>query len=580
MRKTKIICTLGPATDDPAVLEALIENGMNVARFNFSHGSHAEHKVRLENLKAARTKLGIPVGALLDTKGPEIRLRSFVNGKEILETGQTFTLTTREVEGTKEICAVSYRNLPQDVKPGTTIMLDDGLIRMTALEVTDTDIVCRVENGGPIKDKKGVNVPGVHLSMPYMSSQDRADILFGIQEDFDFIAASFCRNAQDVLEIRRLLDEHQSNIRIIAKLENQEGVDNVDEILAVADGIMVARGDMGVEIDFTEIPVIQKNLIKRTLSMGKHVITATQMLDSMITNPRPTRAEITDVANAVYDGTSAVMLSGETAAGKYPVEAVKTMAAIAERTEGDINYFGRSQEVISSIRLGIGGATAHAACTTAQDINAAAIITMSTSGVTPRLISRFRPDAPIIACVMTEKVQRQLALTWGVTPIIMDYVGSTDEMIDNSVAKALSAGLIKQDDLVVITAGVPAGLAGSTNMMKVHQVGSTILTGVGVGDRAAKGTVCVCRSEADMKVKFRPGMILVTPRTSNEMMPYLRQAAGIVTEENGLGSHAAVVGLSLEKPVIVGAFGATRTLQDGMKIALDCAQGAVKTLAE
>ena len=573
MRKTKIICTLGPATDDPAVLEALIENGMNVARFNFSHGSHAEHKVRLENLKAARTKLGIPVGALLDTKGPEIRLRSFVNGKEILETGQTFTLTTREVEGTKEICAVSYRNLPQDVKPGTTIMLDDGLIRMTALEVTDTDIVCRVENGGPIKDKKGVNVPGVHLSMPYMSAQDRADILFGIQEDFDFIAASFCRNAQDVLEIRRLLDEHQSNIRIIAKLENQEGVDNVDEILAVADGIMVARGDMGVEIDFTEIPVIQKNLIKRTLSMGKHVITATQMLDSMITNPRPTRAEITDVANAVYDGTSAVMLSGETAAGKYPVEAVKTMAAIAERTEGDINYFGRSQEVISSIRLGIGGATAHAACTTAQDINAAAIITMSTSGVTPRLISRFRPDAPIIACVMTEKVQRQLALTWGVTPIIMDYVGSTDEMIDNSVAKALSAGLIKQDDLVVITAGVPAGLAGSTNMMKVHQVGSTILTGVGVGDRAAKGTVCVCRSEADMKVKFRPGMILVTPRTSNEMMPYLRQAAGIVTEENGLGSHAAVVGLSLEKPVIVGAFGATRTLQDGMKIALDCAQG-------
>lgn len=580
MRKTKIICTLGPATDDPAVLEALIENGMNVARFNFSHGSHAEHKVRLENLKAAREKLGIPVGALLDTKGPEIRLRSFVNGKEILETGQTFTLTTREVEGTKEICAVSYRNLPQDVKPGTTIMLDDGLIRMTALEVSDTDIVCRVENGGPIKDKKGVNVPGVHLSMPYMSTQDRADILFGIQEDFDFIAASFCRNAQDVLEIRRLLDDNQSNIRIIAKLENQEGVDNVDEILAVADGIMVARGDMGVEIDFTEIPVIQKNLIKRTLSMGKHVITATQMLDSMITNPRPTRAEITDVANAVYDGTSAVMLSGETAAGKYPVEAVKTMAAIAERTEGDINYFGRSQEVISSIRLGIGGATAHAACTTAQDINAAAIITMSTSGVTPRLISRFRPDAPIIACVMTEKVQRQLALTWGVTPIIMDYVGSTDEMIDNSVNKALDAGLIKQDDLVVITAGVPAGLAGSTNMMKVHQVGSTILTGVGVGDRAAKGTVCVCRSEADMKVKFRPGMILVTPRTSNEMMPYLRQAAGIVTEENGLGSHAAVVGLSLEKPVIVGAFGATRTLQDGMKIALDCAQGAVKKLAE
>ena len=580
MRKTKIICTMGPATDDPAVLEDLIQNGMNVARFNFSHGSHAEHKVRLDNLKAARAKLGIPVGALLDTKGPEIRLRQFVNGKEVLEAGQIFTLTTRDVEGTREICAVTYRNLPQDVKPGTTIMLDDGLIRMTALEVTDTDIVCRVENGGPIKDKKGVNVPGVHLSMPYMSAQDRADVLFGIQEGFDFIAASFCRNAQDVEEIRRLLDEHQSNIRIIAKLENQEGVDNVDEILAVADGIMVARGDMGVEIDFTEIPVIQKNLIKRTLSMGKHVITATQMLDSMMTNPRPTRAEITDVANAVYDGTSAIMLSGETAAGKYPVEALKTMAAIAERTEGDINYFGRSQEIISSIRLGIGGATAHAACTTAQDLNAAAIITMSTSGVTPRLISRFRPDCPIIACVLDEKVQRQLALTWGVTPITMEYVQSTDEMMDCAVAKVLEAGYIKQDDLVVITAGVPAGLAGSTNMMKVHQVGSTILNGVGVGDRAAKGTVCVCRTVADMKAKFHPGRVLVLPHTSNEMMPYLRQAAGIVTEENGLGSHAAVVGLSLEKPVIVGAHAATRVLQDGMKIALDCAQGVVKKLAE
>ncbi len=580
MRKTKIICTMGPATDDPAVLEALIQNGMNVARFNFSHGNHEEQKARLEMLKAARQKLGIPVAALLDTKGPEIRLKKFVNGKEVLETGQTFTLTTRDVEGTQEICAVSYRNLPQDVKVGTTIMLDDGLIRMTALEVTDTDILCRVENGGVVKDKKGVNVPGVHLSMPYMSTQDREDILFGIREDFDFIAASFCRNAQDVEEIRRLLDENQSNIRIIAKLENQEGVDNVDEILAVADGIMVARGDMGVEIDFTEIPVIQKNLIKRTLSMGKHVITATQMLDSMITNPRPTRAEITDVANAVYDGTSAVMLSGETAAGKYPVESLKTMAAIAERTESDINYFGRSQEIISSIRLGIGGATAHAACTTAHDLNAAAIITMSASGVTPRLISRFRPDTPIIACVMDEKVQRQLSLTWGVTPIIMDYVESTDAMMDGAVAKALEAGLIKQDDLVVITAGVPSGLAGSTNMMKVHQVGSTVLTGVGVGDRAAKGTVCICRTLADMKAKVYPGMILVVPHTTNEMMPYLRKAAGIVTEENGLGSHAAVVGLSLDLPVIVGAHAATRVLQDGMKIALDCAQGAVKKLAE
>ena len=580
MRKTKIICTLGPASDTPEMMEALIKSGMNVARFNFSHGSHQEHKGRLDTLKAAREKLDIPVGALLDTKGPEIRLKTFAEGKEVLEAGQTFTLTTREVVGSKEICGISYRNLPQDVKVGTTIMLDDGLIRMTTLEVTETDIVCRVENGGPIKDRKGVNVPGVHLSMPYMSKQDREDILFGIQEGFDYVAASFCRSAQDVLEIRRLLDEHQSNMRIIAKLENQEGVDNVDEILAVADGIMIARGDMGVEIDFTEIPVIQKDLISRALSVGKHVITATQMLDSMSANPRPTRAEITDVANAVYDGTSAVMLSGETAAGKYPVETLQTMAAIAERTEQDINYFGRMKEMTASIRLGIGGATAHAACTTAVDTNATAIITVTTSGATPRLISRFRPDTPIIACVMNEDVRRQLALTWGVTPLIMDYVGSTDEMIEGSVKAAQEAGLIQDGDLVVVTAGVPAGIAGTTNMMKVHLVGNSLITGAGVGERGTKGTLCVCRNVADVKSKFHPGAILVVPHTNNEMLPYIREAAGIIAEENGLGSHASVVGLSLNKPVIVGAIGATRTLHDGMKVSMDCRQGAVQSLVE
>ena len=322
MRKTKIICTLGPATDQPGVLEQMLRSGMDVARFNFSHGSHEEHKARLDRLKALRQELDRPVAALLDTKGPEIRLRTFAEGREVLEAGQTFTLTTRAVEGTREICSVSYRDLPQDVRPGDTIMLDDGLIRMTVEAVTDTDVTCRVENGGPIKDRKGVNVPGVHLSMPYMSAQDRADLLFGIEQGFDFVAASFCRSAQDIMEIRRLLDEHDANMRIIAKLENQEGVNNVDEILAVADGVMIARGDLGVEIDFTEIPVLQKDIISHTLGYGKHVITATQMLDSMITNPRPTRAEITDVANAVYDGTSAVMLSGETAAGKYPVAAL------------------------------------------------------------------------------------------------------------------------------------------------------------------------------------------------------------------------------------------------------------------
>lgn len=578
MRKTKIICTLGPATDAPGVLEELIKNGMNVARFNFSHGTHPEQKARLDRLKEARAALGIPVAALLDTKGPEIRLRDFANGREVLEAGQRFTLTTREVEGTKDICSISYKNLPQDVQAGTTIMIDDGLIRMTVEEVTDTDIVCVVANGGPVKNHKGVNVPGVHLTMPYMSPQDREDLLFGIEQGFDFVAASFCRSAADVMEIRRLLEENGSNMRIIAKLENQEGVNNISEILAVADGIMVARGDMGVEIDFTEIPIIQKDLISYTLACGKHVITATQMLDSMINNPRPTRAEITDVANAVYDGTSAVMLSGETAAGKYPVESLKTMAAIAERTEKDINYFERMRKMDPDMRLGIGGATAHAACTTANDTNASAIVTVTMSGATPRLISRFRPDVPIIACVLDEGVLRQLCLTWGVTPLMMGYVTSTDDMIEGSVAVAKEAGLLHDGEIAVVTAGVPAGIAGTTNMIKVHLVGNSLLSGAGVGDLNASGTLCVCRTLEDVKAKFQPGMILVIPGTNNEMMDYLRQAAGIITEENGMGSHAAVVGLSLGKPVIVGAIGATRTLRDGMQVSMDCKNGSVQSL--
>ena len=577
MRKTKIICTLGPSTDDPKILEAMMDSGMDVARFNFSHGTHAEHKVRLELLKKLRKEKNLPVAALLDTKGPEIRLKTFAEGKVTLETGQKFTLTAREVTGTKDICSVSYKNLAQDVHPGSQIMLDDGLISMKVLERTETDITCLVQNGGPIKDRKGVNVPGVHLSMPYMSAQDREDLLFGIQEGFDFVAASFCRSAQDVMEIRRLLDEHHSDMRIIAKLENQEGVNNVDEILAVADGVMIARGDMGVEIDFTEIPVIQKDIIAYTLGYGKHVITATQMLDSMITNPRPTRAEITDVANAVYDGTSAIMLSGETAAGKYPVEAVQTMAAIAERTEADINYFGRMRNMTPDIRLGIGGATAHAACTTATDTNASAIITVTKSGATPRLIS---PETPIVACVMDEPVQRQLSLTWGVKPIIMDYVQSTDEMIEGAVSAAQKAGLIHDGEIAVVTAGVPAGLAGTTHMIKVHLVGSSLINGAGVGDENVKGVLCVCRTLEDVRHKFHPGMILVVPHTNNEMLPYIRQAVGVITEENGLGSHAAVVGLSLNKAVIVGAIGATRTLHDGMKVSMDCRQGSVQSLAE
>ena len=581
MRKTKIICTLGPSTDQEGVLRELVANGMNVARFNFSHGSHEEHLGRFEKLKSIREELGLPVAALLDTKGPEIRLRDFKNGTEMLEAGQTFTLTTREVEGTKEICSITYKDLPQDVQPGGTIMLDDGLIKLQIQTVNDTDIVCKVLNNGKIKNKKGVNVPGVHLSMPYMSQRDRDDIIFGAQQGFDFIAASFVRTAQDVYDIRNLLNEYDSNIRIIAKIENREGVNNIDSILAAADAVMVARGDLGVEIDFTELPGIQKNIIERSFSFGKPIVTATQMLDSMIVNPRPTRAEISDVANAIYDGTSAIMLSGETAAGKYPVEALKAMATIAETTEADSSFDSLVHHSgTDNSRLNISAAVGHAACTTATDIGASAIITASKSGETARLLSRFRPDTQIIACVLDETTRCQLNVYRGVTPLLMDYATSTDELISMSVAKAKSAGLVQDGDLVVVTAGVPVGISGTTNMIKVHMVGDSLLAGVGIGNHNAKGEVCVCRNATEAAKKFKPGQILVVPFTTNDTLPFMREAAGIITEEAGTNSHSAIVGLTLDKAVIVGATNATRTLKDGMTISMDCARGVVQAMAK
>ena len=580
MRKTKIICTLGPSTDKGDVLRDLIANGMNVARFNFSHGSYEEHGGRLAKLKALREELGKPVAALLDTKGPEIRLKEFKNGVEMLEAGQTFTLTTREVEGTKEICSVTYKDLPQDVQPGGTIMLDDGLIMLHIEQVTDTDIICTVLNSGKIKTKQGVNVPGVHLSMPYLSQKDREDIIFGVQNGFDFIAASFVRTAQDVYDIRNLLNEYDSNIRIIAKIENREGVNNIDSILSAADAVMVARGDLGVEIDFTELPGIQKDIIDRSFSFGKPIVTATQMLDSMMVNPRPTRAEISDVANAIYDGTSAIMLSGETAAGDYPVEALKTMSAIAERTENEEHY--RAQRH-AEIQISVSDATAHAACLTAKDVNAAAIVTVSESGNTARLLSKYRPKQPIIACVMDEQVQRQLSLSWGITSLLMGPAHSTDELIEMSTALAEKNGYLHNGELAVVTAGVPVGVSGTTNMIKIHMVGNCLATGVGVGRGktdlvSASGKACVCRTLEEVKAKFRPGMVLVVPSTTNEMLGYVRDAAALVVEEPGLNSHAAIVGNSLLKPTIVGAAGACSHIRDGLDIAVDCAHGSVQRL--
>ena len=583
MRKTKIICTLGPSTDKGDVLRELIANGMNVARFNFSHGSYEEHGGRLANLKALREELGKPVAALLDTKGPEIRLKEFKNGVEMLEAGQTFTLTTREVEGTKEICSVTYKDLPHDVHEGGTIMLDDGLIMLRIEKITDTDITCTVLNSGKIKTKKGVNVPGVHLSMPYLSQKDREDIIFGIQNGFDFIAASFVRTAQDVYDIRNLLNEYDSNIRIIAKIENREGVNNIDSILSAADAVMVARGDLGVEIDFTELPGIQKNIIDRSFSFGKPIVTATQMLDSMMVNPRPTRAEISDVANAIYDGTSAIMLSGETAAGAYPVEALKTMSAIAERTENEPHYRDERFKDAAHGQISVSDATAHAACLTARDVNAAAIVTVSESGNTARLLSKYRPTQPIIACVMNEQVQRQLSLSWGITSLLMGPAKSTDELIEMSTALAQKNGYLHNGELAVVTAGVPVGVSGTTNMIKIHMVGNCLSTGVGVGREnadltSASGKACVCRTLDEVRAKFKPGMVLVVPSTTNEMLEYVRDAAALVVEEAGLNSHAAIAGKALLKPTIVGALGACSHIRDGLDIAVDCAHGSVQRL--
>ena len=581
MRKTKIICTLGPSTDKEGVLRDLIANGMNVARFNFSHGSHEEHLGRLEKLKALREELGKPVAALLDTKGPEIRLKDFKNGVENLVAGQTFTLTTRDVEGTNKICSITYKDLPMDVEPNGIIMLDDGLIKLQIQTVNDTDIVCTVLNNGKIKNKKGVNAPGVHLSMPYMSQRDKDDIIFGIEQGYDFIAASFVRTAQDVYDIRNLLNQYDSNIRIIAKIENREGVNNIDSILAAADAVMVARGDLGVEIDFTELPGIQKTIIDRSFSFGKPIVTATQMLDSMIVNPRPTRAEISDVANAIYDGTSAIMLSGETAAGAYPVEALKTMSAIAERTEQEgFHLRGRTMD-FNPGKISVSDATAHAACLTARDVNAAAIVTVSESGTTARLLSKYRPQQPIIACVMREQVQRQLSLSWGITPLMMSLAHSTDELIEMSTALAKENGYLHNGELAVVTAGVPVGVSGTTNMIKIHMVGNCLATGVGVGPESndvARGKACVCRTMDEVRAKFKPGMVLVVPSTSNEMLSFVRDAAALVVEEPGLNSHAAIAGKALLKPTVVGAAGATSHIRDGLMVAVDCAHGSVQRL--
>ena len=469
MRKTKIICTIGPASESPDKLVELMKAGMNVARFNFSHGDHEEQRKRFDNVIAIGKKLNLPVATLLDTKGPEIRLKEFVNGKEELTKGQLFTLTTNDVLGDNNMCSITYKGLVNDVEVGGKILIDDGLIEMKVLRITDTDIECEVINGGKVSNKKGVNVPGANLSMPFISEVDRNDIIFGAQTGFDILACSFVRRASDIVEVRKLVEDNGGKMTIIAKIENKEGIDNLEEIMEVADGVMVARGDMGVEIPFEEVPVLQKRMIKLAEAKGKHVITATQMLESMINNPRPTRAETTDVANAIYDGTTAIMLSGETAAGKYPIEAVKTMAKIAERTEQDIDYKNRMKRR-DIVKQDITTAISHATCDTAMDLDAKAIITVTISGFTANMVSRYKPNCPIIACSTSAQVCRQMNLCWGVTPVGILQEDTADHLFMTAIETTKREGLIESGDTVVLTAGVPLGVSGKTNMIRVIEV--------------------------------------------------------------------------------------------------------------
>ena len=576
MKKTKIVCTIGPASESKDVFRQLVINGLDVARLNFSHGDHEEHGQRINTIKEVRWELNRPIAILLDTKGAEIRTGKFKDGEIELVEGQNFIITTKDVLGDNTISNVSYDGLPEDIGVGDTILIDDGLVGLKVKKiVNDTDIECIVENGGAVSNHKGVNVPNVKLNLPAVTEKDKSDIKFGIEKDVDFIAASFIRKASDVLAIREILENSDvHHIQIISKIENQEGLDNIDEIIRVSDGIMIARGDLGVEIPTEEIPLAQKEIIKKCNRAGKPVITATQMLDSMMRNPRPTRAEVTDVANAIFDGTDAIMLSGETAIGKYPVGAVKIMSDIAKRTESAIDY----EELLGAKAVEketlVTDAISYATCRIAADLGASAILTATSTGFTARMVSKFRPAVTIIAAVTDEHVRRRLSSSWGVYTVLTKRFHSTDDVIVASVNRALEAELINNGDLIVITAGVPVGATGTTNLIKVHTIGEVILSGTVIGDESITGKVAIVNN-ADDYAKVKSGDILVAKYTDKELVPLMEKASAIITEEGGLTSHGAIVGLNLHKTTLVGAYMATEKLNDGEIITIDAKGGLV-----
>ncbi len=575
IRKTKIVCTMGPNLFEKHLIAPLMKAGMNVARFNFSHGTYETHQHYYDEVCRIRDELGLPVATMLDTKGPEIRVRSFKNGRVTLQNGQLFTLTTDEVEGDEERVSITYKELPQDIAVGSSILIDDGLIGMQVERIDGADIVCRVLNGGVVSNNKGVNIPNAHLSMPFISEKDHQDILFAIKNGYDFIAASFTRCADDIMQIRHILQENNCHtINIIAKIENMEGVENIDEILRVVDGVMVARGDLGVEVPLEDVPSLQKKLIQRGIAAGKPVITATQMLDSMIKNPRPTRAEATDVANAIYDGTSAIMLSGESAVGAYPVEAVETMVRIALRAEADMDYIRRFSRDTSA-STDVTNAISHATVTSAHDLNASAIITVTKSGSTARILSRYRPACVIVGCTTEKHVWRQLALSWGTVPLMIAEESNTDDLFEHAVDAAVQNGLVHDGELVVLTAGVPLGISGTTNLMKVHVVGHLLSRGQGLHGGKVVAPLCVIRNlEKDAK-DFNTGDVIVCHQTTREMFSMLRKSSAIVLEDDNPEGHGAIVGMSLDIPVIIGAKNATNILKSGAVVTVDGEKGTV-----
>ena len=554
MRKTKIVCTLGPATNDVEIMKQLIHNGMDAARINFSHGTYETHAETIAKLKQAREELNAPIPLILDTKGPEIRVKTFKEDKVRLEEDATFTLTTREVEGDVNIVSVTYADLPKDVHRGSRILIDDGLIELKVEDITETDVVCKVINGGVVKSRKGVNLPGVEVNLPSLMEKDIEDLKFGVENGFDIVAASFIRSAEDVLKIRRVLEENGGGqMHIISKIENQQGVENIDKILEASDGIMVARGDLGVEIPPEEVPLVQKILIAKANRIGKPVITATQMLESMVHSPRPTRAEANDVANAIFDGSDAIMLSGETAAGAYPLEAVATMARIALKAESAVDYAAKLANTTEPARVNITNAISMAACATAAELKTAAITTVTKSGFTARMISRYRPACPLIASTSDETVWRQMNLIWGCKPML--YTGELPRggVFDTALEIAVKSGLLKNGDTVVSALGMPLGFSGATNTLRVDIVGDVLCKGKGVGTKRATGTARVITARDGVERTFHQGDILVTTATDSSFMPDIRKAAAIVVGplDQNVNSHAEVAGMALDIPVIV-----------------------------